>query len=324
MNGSLTTANAAAIASFTTAANKMGQTISGTIVTTGTGNATVDSTEDGTFTHLHLDNNSTGDITVITSGVGATTLGTIRARTAGSCILNNDSDGGFFNAFIRAVSGWTATVNMDTTANILVGRLAASTQDVTIDFLSQGTAAIGNFVNQNVTLGASGAIILGGNNSPGVDITNNEPKSTKINDKFHFLGDVPVAVGNFMIWEDSDVMKIQLAGIEEDFAFLGRANAWTKLQTLDGGIKENLSEQTGNYTLLSTDIGIVFLISSNAIATLLDPTGNTKQVFYITNKYTSTANVTFSRNIDGDSSFTLLPGETISIQSDGTEYLVTR
>ena len=79
---------------------------------------------------------------------------------------------------------------------------------------------------------------------------------------------------------------------------------------------------TDNYVLLSTDITVIFNITSLKTATLPDPTGNIGKTFSIVNKYTSTQDVKFSRNINGSSIFRLLPAENLTIMSDGTEYLI--
>jgi len=78
---------------------------------------------------------------------------------------------------------------------------------------------------------------------------------------------------------------------------------------------------TTDYTVLSSDYVLVFDITSNSLCTLPDPTGNVGAVYDILCKYSATANVTFSENIDGDSSYTLTPGEVVNIISDGTEYI---
>jgi len=92
--------------------------------------------------------------------------------------------------------------------------------------------------------------------------------------------------------------------------------------TTDGGRFKNLVEKADNYTLTATDEVVVFDITTDKIATLPDPTTNTGQVYSIVNKYSSTANLTFSRTIDGDATLSLIAQENITIISDGTEYLV--
>ena len=82
------------------------------------------------------------------------------------------------------------------------------------------------------------------------------------------------------------------------------------------------SEKTTNYTLLSTDEVIIFNGTAASVITMPDPTGNDGKEYSIINKYTSTANITFSRSINGDSTFALQPGEVINFMSDAVEYLV--
>ena len=77
-----------------------------------------------------------------------------------------------------------------------------------------------------------------------------------------------------------------------------------------------------NYTLLDNDDIVIFNITSASIATLSDPTLNVGKTYRIVNKYTSTDNLTFSRNINGDSGFVVMPATTVNIVSDGVEYLV--
>jgi len=83
-----------------------------------------------------------------------------------------------------------------------------------------------------------------------------------------------------------------------------------------------ISQKTGAYTVVSGDEIVVWLISSTALVTLPTASTVTGETFWIVNKYTSTANLTFSVSLDGDSVFELKPGESISIVSDGTEYIV--
>ena len=89
------------------------------------------------------------------------------------------------------------------------------------------------------------------------------------------------------------------------------------------GRKKELTAQAGNYTVLATDEVVVFSITaSNSLATLIDPTTNSGQVFSLVNKYSSTKTLTFSEDIDGDSTLALVAGENITIISDGVEYLI--
>ena len=83
-----------------------------------------------------------------------------------------------------------------------------------------------------------------------------------------------------------------------------------------------LSKKTASYTVVATDKIVQFTLSSSAIATLSDPALNSGSGFSIINHYSSTANLTFSRSINGDSSFALMAGESIDIYSNGTEYMV--
>lgn len=89
-------------------------------------------------------------------------------------------------------------------------------------------------------------------------------------------------------------------------------------------VDELLVEKTASYTFTAIDEVVVFNITTDAVATLPDPTGNRLKKYAILNKYTSTADLTFSRPIDGDSDFALEAGEVINIKSDGTEYLIDR
>jgi len=88
------------------------------------------------------------------------------------------------------------------------------------------------------------------------------------------------------------------------------------------GRTKTIRVETDNYTLVVTDEVVGFNITVTKVATLPDPTANSGQVYSIFNKYTSTANLTFSRSIDGDSSLALTAGESVTIISDGTEYLM--
>ncbi len=81
-------------------------------------------------------------------------------------------------------------------------------------------------------------------------------------------------------------------------------------------------ETTGDTGIVIGDEVIIFNIASPAIATLPDPTTNQGHGYSIVNKYTSTSKVTFSRNINGDASFFLVSEESVTILSDGVEYLV--
>jgi len=77
-----------------------------------------------------------------------------------------------------------------------------------------------------------------------------------------------------------------------------------------------------NYILLETDRRVQAKVTSDITITLLDPSTNTGQDYRFINHYSSTANVTFSRTIDGVSSPYISPGDSIVIYSNGTEYLI--
>jgi len=90
-----------------------------------------------------------------------------------------------------------------------------------------------------------------------------------------------------------------------------------------GNLDRSLTgSQTGDYTFLSTDARIEFLITVAAAATLPDPTLVRGKEYNIINNYSSLANVTFNYSILGDSTFELMPCESIDVYSNGTEYMV--
>ncbi len=93
-------------------------------------------------------------------------------------------------------------------------------------------------------------------------------------------------------------------------------------RTITGTVKLTHSTKIDDYPLISSDQVVIFNITTSKVATLPDPTGNSGESHAIINKYSSTANLTFSRSINNDSSFALQPGEVINIMSDGTEYLI--
>jgi len=116
-----------------------------------------------------------------------------------------------------------------------------------------------------------------------------------------------------------------IGGLTDDdhmqYILVTGTRAFTGAITTAGRV-EATATKTGSYVLTNTDEAIIFNVTSAVIATLPDPTANTGQRFTILNKYTSTADVTFTRSINGDSSFALAAGEQITIRSDGTEYLL--
>jgi len=79
-------------------------------------------------------------------------------------------------------------------------------------------------------------------------------------------------------------------------------------------------------TNLSTDFTVESANSGAATETLLDATTVSGQVFSIKNSVTSTnaltVNTTSAQTIDGFSSFTLQPQESMLVQSDGTNWIV--
>lgn len=77
---------------------------------------------------------------------------------------------------------------------------------------------------------------------------------------------------------------------------------------------------TGNDTATASDYIIEALITTNSVLTLIDPTTNSGSVLDLVNDYSSSANLTFSESIDGDSAYTLEPGEVVNVYSNGTEY----
>jgi len=85
-------------------------------------------------------------------------------------------------------------------------------------------------------------------------------------------------------------------------------------------------QESGSSTLTSADNIVEYLITADAVCTMLDPTtsGIDGEPLYIGNSEDSTAltEVSFSEDIAGDSAFVLFPGETISIYTNGTEYKV--
>ena len=79
---------------------------------------------------------------------------------------------------------------------------------------------------------------------------------------------------------------------------------------------------TGNYTVLITDDRVEATITSEATITLPDPTTAANHQFRFINHYSSTANMVFSRTIDGVSSPYIAPGESIVIYNNSTEYMI--
>jgi hypothetical protein len=78
----------------------------------------------------------------------------------------------------------------------------------------------------------------------------------------------------------------------------------------------------GNYTVLITDDRVEATITNEATITLPDPTTISNHQFRFINHYNSTANMVFSRTIDGVSSPAIVPGDSITIYNNGTEYMI--
>jgi len=89
-------------------------------------------------------------------------------------------------------------------------------------------------------------------------------------------------------------------------------------------VRPNRTEVTDNYTVNSGDDFVVFNIATDKLCTLEDPTTIGERVIVIINKYTSTAatEVSFSEDINNDSAFVLTPEQSVSLISNGTEYLI--
>lgn len=98
-------------------------------------------------------------------------------------------------------------------------------------------------------------------------------------------------------------------------------NLAARIFNIGGNANKTLTLAIGDYTLLTSDGRIEFNIALPALATLPDPTTNARKQYYIINHYESTKDVSFSRTINGDSSFALTPNESIDIYSNGTEYM---
>lgn len=91
---------------------------------------------------------------------------------------------------------------------------------------------------------------------------------------------------------------------------------------LANGIILKITDTPSGGVINPDDELIIFDISIATIAVLPDPAIYTGLSLRIVNKYSSTANLTFSENINGSSSYTLTPANAITIVSDGTEYLI--
>jgi hypothetical protein len=116
---------------------------------------------------------------------------------------------------------------------------------------------------------------------------------------------------SYVIDKDNTIVKFELIG-----------DQWTVVSNTDVSSKLQYREETGNYTLVNGDNVVIFNITTDTTATLIDPTKNPGKEYAIINKYTSTKKVTFNYSLNGDSSFKLRPKEVVNIISDGTEYLV--
>jgi len=97
-----------------------------------------------------------------------------------------------------------------------------------------------------------------------------------------------------------------------------------KSQTTEAlaGTLKNYTIVTTDYALTSQNVIVEANISSNITLTLPTPSTNKGQVFNIINNYNSTANVILSETLDGVSSPTLTPSESVPIVSNGIEYLI--
>ena len=98
------------------------------------------------------------------------------------------------------------------------------------------------------------------------------------------------------------------------------------LTTTSGRVEKSSAYKDVNYTVLATDHIIKYEATSLRRVALPVPTGNSGQVFTFVNKYSATAAIDFSRSIDGSAAgvLTLSAGNAITIQSDGTEYIIIR
>lgn len=109
---------------------------------------------------------------------------------------------------------------------------------------------------------------------------------------------------------------------DDDRVYAWKASDGTFHQLAFEG-QSNYTAKTSSYTLLETDTIVEFTITSDAVATLPDPTGiEDGKRYSIINHYSSTRGLTFSRPINGNDFFILSPEESIDIYSNGTEYVV--
>lgn len=128
--------------------------------------------------------------------------------------------------------------------------------------------------------------------------------------------------GNIVIFTSTSGRVIRDSGvnINED----GDITLSGDLITSGGRIIVPSTETAVAYSMVATEYRKVFNVTADRICTLLDPTANSGLEQEILNKYSSTANVTFSRAVDGDSALTLPPYGRLTIWSDGTGWLKVR
>lgn len=88
-----------------------------------------------------------------------------------------------------------------------------------------------------------------------------------------------------------------------------------------GGLYQSTSEKTSAYTTTSSDYRIVCNSSAAFDLTLHNPTGVNRQTLVIKNKNTGTITLK-AHNVDGQADRTLVQYESVTIFSDGTEWLI--
>lgn len=91
---------------------------------------------------------------------------------------------------------------------------------------------------------------------------------------------------------------------------------------LSDGIYRKITLDPSGGVISPTDEVIIFNISIATEAVLPDPTKFTGLTLSITNKYTSTASLTFSEDINGSSTFSITAQQNVTLLCDGTEYLI--
>lgn len=91
---------------------------------------------------------------------------------------------------------------------------------------------------------------------------------------------------------------------------------------LADGTRMKVQNSTGAITIDDSSEVVIMDVSVLSTVTLPNVANNAGSKFSVINKYTSTANVEFSENINGNGSYALASGDSVSIISDGSEYLI--